>query len=78
MTLSAFLRRTQYFFHDRTEAGGLLVNLRHYLFRFLRRDFQFTPGHFHLPSRVFVFCVVNNLTNRIHNSPSTKWNENAN
>jgi hypothetical protein len=31
-----------------------------------------------LPLRVFVFCVVHNMTNNIHNQPSTAWNENAN
>jgi hypothetical protein len=67
MTLSASLRRAQYLFHDRAEACGLLVNLFHYLFRFLHRDSGITPGHFRLPSRVFVFCVVHYLTNWIHN-----------
>ena len=67
MTLSASLRRTQYFFHDRTEAGGLLVNLLHDLFRFLRLYYRPDPGHFRLTPCVFVFCVVHNLANWIHN-----------
>ncbi len=66
-TLPAFLRHAQDFFHDRTEARGLLVNLFHDLFRFFRRDSGLDPGHFPLPSRIFAFCVVHNLTNWIHN-----------
>jgi hypothetical protein len=78
MALSAFLRRTQDFFHDRTEVSGLLLNLRHHLFRTLRRDSRLIPDHFRLPLRVFVFCVVHNMTNWIHNQTSIAWNENAN
>ena len=78
MTLPARLRRTQYFFHDRAEAGGLLLNLLHDLFRSLRLYYQPGPGHFRLTPRVIAFCVVQNLTNWVHNSPSTGLSEKAN
>jgi len=66
MTLSASMCRTQYLFHDRTEVCSLLVNLFHDLFRFLRHYSRLAPGHFPLPPCVFVFCVVHDLTNWIH------------
>ncbi len=67
MTLSVFLRGTQYFFHDGTEIRGLLMKLRHELVRGLHRDSQFYPGHFLFPPSGFVFCVIHNLANWIHN-----------
>ena len=68
MTLSASLRRAQDFFHDRTQACGLLMNLFDYLFRFLHPDSGHIPARFRLPSRVVVFFAVHNLTDWFHNA----------
>jgi hypothetical protein len=68
MTLSASLRRPQDFFHDRTQARGLLMNLFDDLFRFLHPDSGRLPARFHLPSRVVILFAVHNLTDWFHNA----------
>jgi len=67
MTLSVFLRGTQYFFHDWAEIRGLLMKLRHKLVRGLHRNTQLYLRHFIFPPSGFVFCVIHNLANGIHN-----------
>jgi hypothetical protein len=59
--------RAQYLFHERTEVCGLLLKSLHDLFRFLRHCSRLASGRLPLPPCVFVFCVVRNLTNWIHN-----------
>jgi hypothetical protein len=68
VTLSSSLRRTQNFFHDRTQARGLLMNLFDHLFRFLHPDSGHFPVRFRLPSRVVIFFAVHNLTDWFHNA----------
>jgi hypothetical protein len=67
MTLPAFPRGSQYLFHHWTEIRGLLMQFGHKLVRCLHRDSQLYLGHFLFYPRVYVFCVIHNLTDGIHN-----------
>ena len=66
MTLPAFMRGTQYFFHHWTEIRGLLMQLGHKLVRRLHRHSQRYRSHFFFPPCVSGFCVIHNLTDGIH------------
>jgi len=65
MALPASVRLTENFFQNRTEIAGLLLDFLHHLFR-LPRNPDDTPGRSRLRSFVPAFCVVHNLTNRLH------------